>query len=102
MSADGYEGFGGDPINLEADLRATKANRALTDLVDLRVPPEDRETELMLRNSIRRNAWRAAACLPLRQDEKAVRLWHTFLNLRQWQAKFRRRHPHRPITPSAA
>lgn len=65
-------------------------------------PPEDVEVSLALRNTVARNSWRLRAGLPQRQDERAVRLWHTFLDLRAWQAKFRRRHPHNPMPPRAA
>jgi hypothetical protein len=78
---------------LEADLRSTDARPSLP------ADGGDRALELALRTSIRRNAWRAAAGLPLRADPQHVARWHAFLNYRFWLAKYRRRHP---ITTPAA
>jgi len=59
--------------------------------------PEDRASELNLRNTIQRNRYRIAAGLPLRPSDHDVRAWRLLLNLRYWQAAYGRRHPSRHI-----
>ncbi len=65
---------------------------------------EERELSIALRNTIGINTWRLKAGLRLRPMDLAFKraTWWRKLDLLQWQAKYRRRHPHNPITPSAA
>lgn len=53
----------------------------------------ERALELDLRNTIRRNAWRLKAGLPLQPDRKQVAAWHALLNLRSLLGAWRRNHP---------
>lgn len=79
--------FLGFSEELPLDYAAGAAENARTSADD------ERETELALRNSIRVNAWRVEAGLPLRPQPQAVKAWHAELDLRFWRAAYRRRHP---------
>lgn len=88
-------------IDLDADLRSTAANQALAALVDANVPPDERATNIALRNSL--SLIRYYNTRPVPETRLSVKAWHTFLELRQWQSAWRRRHKHNPInTPPRA
>ncbi len=53
----------------------------------------ERALELDLRNTIRRNAWRLKAGLPLRPDPQAVRAWQATCYRAFFACGYRRRHP---------
>lgn len=55
--------------------------------------PDERAIELALRNTIRINAFRLKAGLPLRADRAQVAAWHARLNTNFHLGAFRRNHP---------
>jgi hypothetical protein len=83
--------------SLDQDLANLREQATFALLNPPLVKPEDRELHLALTNSLRRNAWRLKAGLPLRANPKEVETWHAWLGYRFWLARWGRRHPHHPI-----